>query len=98
MPANPTDQAMMRTSSVYYGDCFKHLTHWNNWNRWDEDNNARLALERRLADLIYLDPPWNSNANYNILWTKTTTRKKASPPKPWTSPTSGNGAKRRRLG
>ena len=23
-----------------------------------------------LADLIYLDPPWNSNADYNILWDK----------------------------
>ena len=55
----------MQTSSVYYGDCFKHLTHWNNW---DEDNNARLAIERQLADLIYLDPPWNSDANYNILY------------------------------
>ena len=23
-----------------------------------------------MADLIYLDPPWNSNATYNILWDK----------------------------
>ena len=58
----------MQTSSVYYGDCLNHLTHWNNWNRWDENNNARLKTNRQLADLIYLDPPWNSKSQYNILY------------------------------
>ena len=61
-------KAEMQTASVYYGDCFKHLTHWNNWNRWDENNNARLKMDRKLADLIYLDPPWNSGKNYNHLY------------------------------
>ena len=28
---NPKDRKEeMRTASVYYGDCLKHLTHWNN--------------------------------------------------------------------
>ena len=58
-------KAEMRLQSVYYGDCLKHLTQWNNWNRWDEDNNTRLAMDRKLDDLIYLDPPWNSDAYYN---------------------------------
>ena len=46
------------------GDCVKHLT------RWNAENQDRLKSARSLADLIYLDPPWNSNANYNILWDK----------------------------
>ena len=58
----------MQTSSVYYGDCLNHLTQWNNWNRWDENNNARLKTDRKLADLIYLDPPWNSDTYYNITY------------------------------
>ena len=58
----------MQLQSVYYGDCLKHLTHWNNWNRWDENNNARLKMDRKLADLIYLDPPWNSDTYYNITY------------------------------
>ena len=58
----------MQLQSVYYGDCLKHLMQWNNWNRWDENNNARLKMDRKLTDLIYLDPPWNSNANYNVLY------------------------------
>ena len=61
-------KAEMQLQSVYYGDCLKHLTHWNNWNRWDENNNARLKMDRKLADLIYLDPPWNSKTKYNILY------------------------------
>ena len=65
-----TQKTEMKTETICYGDCLKHLTHWNNWNCWDEDNNARLPMDRKLADLIYLDPPWNSNANYNILWDK----------------------------
>ena len=63
MPAKSNDQAMQR-QSVYYGDCVKHLTQWH------AHNFELLASARSLADLIYLDPPWNSNANYNILWDK----------------------------
>ena len=66
----------MQTSSVYYGDCLKHLTQWNNWNRWDENNNARLKMDRKLADLIYLDPPWNSKSQYNILYEKAENKEK----------------------
>ena len=65
-------KAEMQTSSVYYGDCFKHLTQWNNWNHPEifPNGTKRMTIDMRLADLIYLDPPWNSNANYNILWDK----------------------------
>ena len=58
----------MQLQSVYYGDCLKHLMQWNNWNRWDANNNARLKMDRKLADLIYLDPPWNSDTYYNITY------------------------------
>ena len=54
----------MQLQSVYYGDCVKHL------EQWSAQNFEILYSARSLADLIYLDPPWNSNANYNILWDK----------------------------
>ena len=53
------DQAMQR-QSVYYGDCVKHLEPWRALNF------ERLSSARSLADLIYLDPPWNSNRIYNL--------------------------------
>ena len=65
----------MRTASVYYGDCLKHLTHWNNWNQWREVGREeavrRMLTDRKLADLIYLDPPWNSNEDYNVTYETT---------------------------
>ena len=63
MPAKTKDKAM-QLQSVYYGDCVKHLTQWN------AHNFELLPSARGFADLIYLDPPWNSNADYNILWDK----------------------------
>ena len=39
-------------NTLFYGDCLEVMS------EWDED----------VADLIYLDPPFNSNANYNILF------------------------------
>ena len=38
--------------TLYYGDCLDWMS------RWDDSS----------IDLIYLDPPFNSNANYNILY------------------------------
>ena len=61
MPAKPKDKAM-QLQSVYYGDCLKHLEPWRALNF------ELLPSARSLADLIYLDPPWNSKANYNILF------------------------------
>ena len=52
----------MQTSSVYYGDCAQHLKQWNS------HNFELLHSARSLADLIYLDPPWNSGRNYNHLF------------------------------
>ena len=57
-------QTEMKTGTVYYGDCLTHLTQWIQWNR------GLKSLPPSLADLIYLDPPWNSNAKYNILFGK----------------------------
>ena len=59
MPAKSKDKAM-QLQSVYYGDCVKHLEQWN------ARNFDLLFSARSLADLIYLDPPWNSNRIYNI--------------------------------
>ena len=39
-------------NTLYYGDCLEVMSDW------DDD----------IADLIYLDPPFNSNARYNILF------------------------------
>ena len=51
----------MTAGKVYYGDCLKNMQQWIEWNQF----NAPV-----LADLIYADPPWNSNANYNVLFDK----------------------------
>lgn len=42
----------MTPQTLYYGDCLDWMREW--------PNNS--------VDLIYLDPPFNSNANYNILF------------------------------
>ena len=55
-------QTAMKTGTVHFGDCLKHLKQWIQWNR----GLSELSLS--LADLIYLDPPWNSKANYNVLF------------------------------
>lgn len=62
-PTQKEAKAEMKTEAVYYGACLTHLTQWCNWNK----DPGRVKY---LADLIYLDPPWNSNAKYNIIWNK----------------------------
>ena len=52
----------MKTETVCFGDCLEHLKQWIRWN------NDIFEGTPALADLIYLDPPWNSKANYNILF------------------------------
>ena len=52
----------MKTETVYFGDCLKHLKQWVEWNK------SLYAMAPSLADLIYLDPPWNSKTNYNVLF------------------------------
>ena len=42
----------LKENSLYYGDCLEVM------QQWDAEQ----------ADLIYLDPPFNSSANYNILF------------------------------
>ncbi len=55
-------QTEMKTGTVHFGDCLKHLKQWIKWNK------SLFELQPALADLIYLDPPWNSKANYNVLF------------------------------
>ena len=55
-------QTAMKTGTVHFGDCLKHLKQWIKWNK------SLFELQPALADLIYLDPPWNSKANYNVLF------------------------------
>ena len=42
----------MQDNALYYGDCLDWMREWPDGS----------------ADLIYLDPPFNSNANYNIIF------------------------------
>ena len=42
----------MELDTLYYGDCLDWMARW-------PDNSV---------DLVYLDPPFNSNANYNVLF------------------------------
>ena len=46
-------------ASLYYGDCFDLMKEW-----------AADGRRAEAADLIYLDPPFNSKAHYNILFGK----------------------------
>ena len=39
-------------NTLYYGDCLDWM------GEWDDES----------VDLIYLDPPFNSKANYNVLY------------------------------
>jgi site-specific DNA-methyltransferase (adenine-specific) len=43
---------MLQTNIIYYGDCLKKLQ----------------ELPDECVDLIYIDPPFNSNRNYEIFW------------------------------
>ena len=42
----------MKKNTLYYGDCLEVMRDWND----------------HCVDLIYLDPPFNSNTDYNILF------------------------------
>ena len=59
-----TQNTEMKTETVCYGDCLEHLKLWVRWNK------GIFERQPSLADLIYLDPPWNSGKNYNHLYGK----------------------------
>jgi len=50
----PTTAMKLIPDTLHYGDCLEVM------RQWPDDS----------VDLIYLDPPFNSNANYNILFGK----------------------------
>ncbi|MDD9823050.1 MAG: site-specific DNA-methyltransferase [Gammaproteobacteria bacterium] len=47
-------QYVFRPNTLYHGDCLEVMRKW----------------EAGCVDLIYLDPPFNSNANYNVIYGK----------------------------
>ena len=47
-------QLVFKPNTLYHGDCLDVMNGW----------------EAACVDLIYLDPPFNSDANYNILFGK----------------------------
>lgn len=49
----------MERNALYYGDCLNVMQIWP-----DES-----------MDLVYLDPPFNSNADYNVLWESSNCKK-----------------------
>ena len=55
------------TGTLYYGDCYDLMT------RWIESGYSSESV-----DLIYLDPPFNSKANYNITFGKMKTNGKSA--------------------
>lgn len=56
------NQYNLRPNTMYHGDCLDVMQHWE-----------KTCGE--CVDLIYLDPPFNSNANYNIIYGKDQTGK-----------------------
>ena len=53
-------------NTLYYGDNLEVL---------------RRYIDDESVDLIYLDPPFNSNATYNVLFKEQTGQSKAHQPK-----------------
>ena len=51
---NTKEITNMKTNTLYYGDCMEVMSAWPN----------------ACVDLIYLDPPFNSKVNYNIIFGK----------------------------
>lgn len=52
----------METETIYYGDCLKLM------REWDKQREEFYNIGQ--GDWIYLAPPFNSKANYNILFEK----------------------------
>ena len=63
------EQHIFRPNTLYHGDCLEVM------KRWDAG----------CVDLIYLDPPFNSNANYNILYGKDSAGKARDEPAQFTA-------------
>ena len=62
-------QHVFRPNTLYHGDCLEVMKRW----------------EAGCVDLIYLDPPFNSNANYNILYGKDSAGKARDEPAQFTA-------------
>jgi DNA modification methylase len=54
-PAPGRPSALLDTRVIYCGDCLEQLK----------------SLPDRCVDLIYIDPPFNSNRNYEVFWGET---------------------------
>jgi 16S rRNA G966 N2-methylase RsmD len=56
VPARGKPSALLDTRVIYCGDCLEQLRN----------------LPDARVDLIYIDPPFNSNRNYEVFWGDTT--------------------------
>src|SRR5713101_6627657 len=54
-PARGKPSALLDTRVIYCGDCLEQLRN----------------LPDACVDLIYIDPPFNSNRNYEVFWGET---------------------------
>src|SRR2546421_7352621 len=54
-PAGEKPSALLATRVIYCGDCLEQLKN----------------LPDACVDLIYIDPPFNSNRNYEVFWGET---------------------------
>ena len=70
----------MDSNSLYYGDNLDILRHY---------------VQDESVDLVYLDPPFNSNQTYNILFQEKTARSQL--PRSKRSGIPGIGMKQRRV-
>ena len=62
----------MITETIYFGDCLELMKEWVQQN--GGLNNLGIPNRSGLVDQIYLDPPFNSKTNYNILFAKETNK------------------------
>src|ERR1035438_1362608 len=62
--------SLVDTRVIYCGDCLEQLR----------------KLPDACVDLIYIDPPFNSNRNYEVFWGETKEKRPFAPPPPTPQP------------
>ncbi len=75
----------MKTGTTYYGDCLDLMTQWKEKQAGPQ------------ADMIYLDPPFNSNANYGVLYKDHADSKETAPLTMFTDMWTWNAAAKKRV-
>ena len=75
----------MKTGTTYYGDCLDLMTQWK----------EKQAVPK--VDLIYLNPPFNSNANYGVIYKAEADSKETGPLTMFTDMWTWNAAAKKRV-